>query len=348
MPKISVVMPTYIHERFLNEAVDSVLAQTYTDFELLIIDDSPDGTAQKTLESYDDSRIKYIRGNSRGLPAALNQGILAAAGEYVARMDSDDISAADRFEKQVRYLDSHPAVALCGGIAHCFDTDTGKLFPAYYSRGGKKEYADPGLLDILRFNVASHPTIMFRRELFIQNDLLYNEYFTTSEDQELYARVLKRFKIHNLNDVILHHRMHAQNAAEVRLAESNANLLQVKMDIMKSLFPCGAYDVIDFDEQMNVMIDILERGPFWKNRHKAYSAYKAYEGYSTGGGNKKPLFAKVKLRIKYRVKRACQRVFRLSHREVMGKLGMIEQTVSQKLDSIESKLSGYVGKSEDQ
>ena len=127
MPKVSVLMPAYNSEAFVAEAIESILNQTYTDFEFIIIND---GSTDKTAEIIDeyaknDSRIKFINNHkNQGLIAVLNQGLDLCTGEYVARMDSDDISMPQRFEKQVQYMDEHQEVGILGTWIDFFPTTT--------------------------------------------------------------------------------------------------------------------------------------------------------------------------------------------------------------------------------
>ena len=114
MPVVSVLMPTYNAEKYLKEAIDSILNQTFTDFEFLIIDDNSKDKTKKIIGKYNDKRIKLIKGPQKGLAAALNCGIKKAQGKYIARMDADDISLPARLEKQVNYLEAHPEITVLG------------------------------------------------------------------------------------------------------------------------------------------------------------------------------------------------------------------------------------------
>lgn len=121
MPRVTVLLPAYDCALFLREAVDSVLAQTLRDFELVVIDDgSTDGTAQ-VLQSYDDPRMVVLTQENQGMAAALNRGLALARGEYVARMDADDRSAPQRLERQVAFLDGHPEVVVVGSRYRTMD-----------------------------------------------------------------------------------------------------------------------------------------------------------------------------------------------------------------------------------
>ena len=121
MPRISVIMPAYNAEKYIREAIDSILAQTYTDFEFIIIDDASTDATASIVESYSDERIRFFRNeHNMGVANTLNRGLDLAVGEYIARMDSDDISLPERFAKQVEFMDTHTDVIVCGSNAIVF------------------------------------------------------------------------------------------------------------------------------------------------------------------------------------------------------------------------------------
>src|SRR5258707_849690 len=114
-PRVSVVMSVYNGEKYLGEAVDSILAQTFTDFEFIIIDDGSEDRSPELIEAYVDSRISFLRNEKNvGLTRSLNKGLQVASGEYIARMDCDDVSLPDRFAKQVAFMDANSGVGACG------------------------------------------------------------------------------------------------------------------------------------------------------------------------------------------------------------------------------------------
>ena len=130
--KISVVMAVYNGEKYLRSAIDSILSQTYIDFEFIIIDDCSTDNTANILESYTDSRIQIIRNEKNlRLPASLNKGLKIAKGKYIARMDADDIAMPDRFEKQVKYLEAHQEVAVIGGSFQVFNEFGKDIYDEY-------------------------------------------------------------------------------------------------------------------------------------------------------------------------------------------------------------------------
>ena len=123
-PSITVLMPVYNAERFLSEAIDSILHQTLTNFEFLIIDDGSTDNSLKIINSYRDQRIILVRnGTNLGITASLNKGIELAKGHLIARMDADDISYPDRLQKQYDYLNQHPDCAMVSTLARVITED---------------------------------------------------------------------------------------------------------------------------------------------------------------------------------------------------------------------------------
>lgn len=158
MPVVSVLMPTYNAEKYLKEAIDSILNQTFTDFEFLIIDDNSKDKTKKIIGKYNDKRIKLIKGPQKGLAAALNCGIKKAQGKYIARMDADDISLPARFEKQVNYLEAHPEITVLGTWQEHF----GRWNFIHKAKATHEECKAE-----LLFNCdLCHSTLMFRKEDF--------------------------------------------------------------------------------------------------------------------------------------------------------------------------------------
>src|ERR1700752_5362711 len=111
-PEISVIIPVYNAEKYIREAVESILHQTYTDFEVLLIDDGSTDNSAKVIAEIKDPRIVYIKQDNAGMAAALNKGITFCKGKFIARQDADDVAHATRFEKQIKFLTENPETAL--------------------------------------------------------------------------------------------------------------------------------------------------------------------------------------------------------------------------------------------
>ncbi len=202
-PKVSVVMSVFNGARYLREAIDSVLQQTFTDFEFIVIDDaSSDGTPQ-LIEQFRDPRLISIRHEANvGLTRALNRGLTTSTGQYIARMDADDISAPHRLALQVQYLDRHAHVGLVG------------VAPTYIDAAGRSAghwnvltTNDELQAQLARSNCFCHGSVMFRRAC-VELVGLYNEEFALAQDYDLWLRIAELFDIANLPDHVYHLRLH--------------------------------------------------------------------------------------------------------------------------------------------
>lgn len=221
MPKISVLMPLYNpEEEHLREAITSILNQTFTDFELLILNDGSKNNAEEVVLSFSDKRIRYIKQDNMGLASTLNKGVDLALSNIIARMDQDDIAHSDRLEKQFRFLEENPNISIVGSwIKHFPKTKIVKV-PAF-----------PDLTDFLNSCVMNHPTVMFRKSDFLKSDLRYNPELKTSEDYDLWTRAVRVLNFANLQEVLLDYRIHGGNMTVTRINLQH----QIECKIKKSL-----------------------------------------------------------------------------------------------------------------
>ena len=202
MPNISVIMPAYNAEKYIREAIDSILAQTFTDFEFIIIDDGSKDYTTAIVQSYSDSRIRFYQNERNvGVAATLNRGLDLAQGEYIARMDADDISLPERFEKQKAYLDTYNKIAVCGTSVTMF-CDKKVLGTRTLSATPQK------MKENLFFSCGlAHPSVMMR-SLVIHDLGGYDLEFNGMEDYELWCRVSENYNIISLPDILLRYRIH--------------------------------------------------------------------------------------------------------------------------------------------
>lgn len=200
---VSVLLPTYNSEKFVLQAVRSVLTQGYSNFEILILDD---GSTDKTVElirQLDHPRIRiFAFPENRGLPAVLNSGIAFSKGTFLARLDSDDLCAPRRLELQVEFLRDNLNVGLVGGsMAEFGDKQRLVRYP---------ESHDEISCAMLFRNVIAHGTVMFRAEVFQSNSLRYSEDSVLAQDYELWSRLLGLTEVANLREVLMFRRVHGQ------------------------------------------------------------------------------------------------------------------------------------------
>jgi glycosyltransferase involved in cell wall biosynthesis len=210
---ISVLMPVHDGERFVGEAIASVLAQTFGDFELIVVDDaSTDGTAS-VLASLADARVSVVRNETRrGIAGSLNRALDLARGRFVARADADDVNLPGRFARQLAFLAAHPRVALCGTWI--------RMFSEGWQRDRRLETGPERMrCALLMYNVLSHPTAMWRREVFEAHGLRYDATLRTAEDYDLWARASHRVALGNVPDILLRYRVHDAQVGQVARAE---------------------------------------------------------------------------------------------------------------------------------
>lgn len=201
-PVISVVLPVYNGEKYLAKAIDSILAQTFANFELIIIDDGSTDDSLRLLREYEkrDARIQLIARENRNLATSLNELIDIARGEWVARMDQDDIALPQRFARQIAWLEKTGA-DICGSWAKCFGAWDRRILRRYESDQAIK-------MDMLFKSPFTHPTVMMRTALVKQ--LRYDKTFEKAEDYDLWVRAAQAgWKMVNIPEVLLLYRRHA-------------------------------------------------------------------------------------------------------------------------------------------
>ncbi|MEI6352473.1 MAG: glycosyltransferase [Candidatus Nomurabacteria bacterium] len=211
-PIISVIMPVYNGEKFLKEAIESILNQSFQDFELIIINDASTDNSLNIINKYSDNilyknKIKIINNkenlfSKHGIVKVLNSGMKIANGKYIARMDADDISLPERFEKQINILEKENAT-LCGTWAITINEDGKEISKMNYPKTswiGNKFY-------LLKGNPFIHPTVMFNKET-IQNIGSYKNY-KHIEDYELWTRIVPEYKSINIPEYLFKYRIHS-------------------------------------------------------------------------------------------------------------------------------------------
>lgn len=184
-------MPVYNGGQFLRESIASILKQTYSNFEFIIIDDGSTDNSWETIKKFNDTRIRAFRQSNKGLQPTLNFGIGQASGKYIARMDQDDISADERLDKQVKFLEKNNHIAILGTSFAIIDKG-GKFLDHSYHFDRPEDIK----LEILTRNPFGHGTIMIRRSV-LKSVGLYDEKQAV-EDYELWYRIIKNYKGMNL------------------------------------------------------------------------------------------------------------------------------------------------------
>ena len=220
-PMVSVVMPVYNGEKFLKEAIESILNQTYKDFEFLIVyDESTDGTLSIIQEFQEqDARVVLINGDKEGISGALNKGIKKSKGDYIARMDADDVSLSIRFEKQISHMQSL-GLDICGGHSLLIDSD-GKI----NGIGIMPRSHDLCGLSMMFMVPFAHSSVMILKHFLTDSSL---KYIGKYEDFDLWARMFSAgAKFGNVDDMVIKYRVLDESLSTVHAAGSRRDTRRV-------------------------------------------------------------------------------------------------------------------------
>jgi glycosyltransferase involved in cell wall biosynthesis len=211
-PRVTVLMPVYNGAQYLHEAMESILQQSFTDFEFLIINDASTDQSANIINSYSDLRIRLVENDRNiGLVHTLNRGIDLAKGEFIARMDCDDISIPERLEKQLVLMEHYSEVGVCGGWIEYFmgrqlvlqlplsDEEIKRTLPLY--------------------NPMAHPTVMIRTAVIKTQQLYYDPEYRHVEDYELWTRLAAITCFANIPEVLLKYRIHPEQIGQQHSVE---------------------------------------------------------------------------------------------------------------------------------
>lgn len=213
MPRVSILLPVYNGEKFLDEALTSLVQQSYTDFEILVIDDGSTDQSVNIIQRWQtaDRRIRLIHNSTpHGLPYALNRGLREAIGEYIARADQDDVHRPGRLAAQINFLTNHPKIMLVGTAYQPFSAD-GHKPPIIHP-------TDPPAIawKMLTTSAFCHPSVMFRRRLYT---MIEGYPITGSEDFAYFSKIVRQWPTANLRQVFIDYREHGMNYSVTRRDE---------------------------------------------------------------------------------------------------------------------------------
>ncbi len=251
-PVISVLMPVYNGEKYLNEAIDSILNQTYTDFEFIILNDGSTDRTEEIILSYDDPRIVYVKNKENlQIVKTLNKGIALAKGKYIARMDADDISLPERFKKQVGFMEEHPHIDICGSAIRFLDESYTVWYPPQSHEAIK--------IELLFGSALAHPTIMATTEFFKKNP--YNIFYNKAEDYALWMETIDNYQFYNFQEVLLFYRVHEnQSSTLTETAQWEVSCRVKEAYISKLSFCLDAQNLkilYDFLCEKDIQLDLL-------------------------------------------------------------------------------------------
>lgn len=245
---VSVLLPAFNAEDYLDRSVQSILQQSYINFELIIINDGSKDDTWNLVESYDDPRVIGVNfKQNHGLIHALNHGVELAQGKYIARMDADDIALPERFEKQVEYLEEHLDCGVCGSAVINFN-DSGGTCKATYPCKHKEIIA---ALRLFERNIC-HPTAMLRASVLRENKIRYKEKYQYAEDYVLWLDISRHSRLHNLTEPLLLYYRHDDQVSVKHYSEQMGNVRRIlREQLERFLFS----DERNYPE--NVYIDFL-------------------------------------------------------------------------------------------
>ena len=214
-PAVSVILPAFNAEKYLGEAVDSILSQTFADFELIVVNDGSTDRTLEILRDNSDNRIRIVSNdNNLGPAKSMNKGISEARGRYIARQDADDISLPERLQKQFEYMEKHPEVAVLGTGRQTI-TGSGKI------KVNDPPMKSPTFEDMLKSSRIVGPSVMIRKTCLDEVGG-YDDFFRQADDYDLWLRLTKKYPAVNLQENVYAIR---RNTASLSRGNSNVTML---------------------------------------------------------------------------------------------------------------------------
>lgn len=229
IPAVSVILPAYNCGKYIGRAIESVLRQSFSDFELVVVNDGSTDNTEQVIQSFSDERIIYVKNpRNEGLIHSLNRAIDLSRGKYIARMDGDDVCQPERLAKQKLFLDQNQGIAVVASTIEFINeleekTGDWKL---------DKQTITPGQIKrtILKENCIAHPTVMMRSEII--KELKYQPYQKNIEDYDLWLRILSRgYKIAKIDEPLLLYRIHAKSITGMHLKNANPYFKHLQMKL---------------------------------------------------------------------------------------------------------------------
>ncbi len=223
IPLISVIMPVYNGANYLRQSIDSILFQTFFNFEFLIINDGSSDDTEDIILSYSDNRIRYFKNESNiKIVETLNKGISLSQGKYIARMDADDFSFANRLEIQLEYMENNPEVFVCGSWVKTFGA---------FERVWKYPVASDDIFASLLFHSPiAHPSVLVRREVY--EKFLYDGNYVYAEDYKLWHLIAKEYKIVNIPNCLLKYRITEEQTRSLKIDDQLLISNQIRKEIL--------------------------------------------------------------------------------------------------------------------
>jgi glycosyltransferase involved in cell wall biosynthesis len=260
-PKVSVLMPAYNAEKYIGEAIESILSQTFTDFEFIIVDDGSTDRTWENVTAYAKKDIRIVpMQNERNsqICITLNNGLSVAKGKYVVRIDSDDTSPKDRIEKQVAFMDAHPEVVVSGGTVQICDAS---LTPTNLRQYNLTD--DAIRAKLFRYSPFAHPSVIYSLDA-VKKAGMYNPDLNDAEDYDLYFRLGRIGKFANLSDVIHNLRLSSGSISQTRGKRQERLTLYIRLKaVIEYQYSMKVSDDVYFVLQVVSMYIIPYKFKFW-------------------------------------------------------------------------------------
>jgi glycosyltransferase involved in cell wall biosynthesis len=257
VPAISVILPVYNCEKYIGKAIDSVLRQTFTDFELILINDGSTDQSENIILSFTDPRIVYIKNEKNcGLIYTLNRGIEQAKGKYIARMDADDVCMPERLAKQKLFLDEHDEIAMVASTVNFIDEHDREKGSWPLDR---KTISPFSIRKVMPYeNCIAHPSVMIRSDII--KKLQYKEYQKNIEDYDLWLRMLNcGMNIAKIEEPLLLYRLHGDSVTTIHLKSKNVFFThsRMKRKFLAGEISSGRLNLFTFRVMLAAKLDIL-------------------------------------------------------------------------------------------
>jgi glycosyltransferase involved in cell wall biosynthesis len=226
---VSVLLPVYNAELFLKEAIESIINQSYSNFEFIIINDGSTDNSENIILSFNDPRIRYIKNDTNiKLIATLNKGIALSNGEYIIRMDADDISLPNRIDEQVIFMNSHPDVGVCGTFIKVLGGDKNEKIVSFETEHDAIQFK------LFFSNYMTHSSVIIRKSIIKDNVLSYKNYLH-AEDYKLWVDISRVSKLHILPKVLLKYRIHENNISILEINQQAIISKQIRIEQIDEL-----------------------------------------------------------------------------------------------------------------
>ena len=246
-PKISVVMPVYNGAAFLSEAIESILKQSFSDFELIIVNDGSSDNSESVINGFSDERIVYVKNETnKGLIFTLNKGVGLSKGVYIARMDHDDVADVLRFEKQINEFKKDPDLVICGSFIKTFENDKTEFISHMQSTHAQ-------IISSIFFTCPfAHPTVMMKKEALMKLDAVYREDYPHSEDYDLWSRLVFSGNSKNIPEYLLNYRVHNSQVSTVFEEHKYRSVVKIQTNIL------SRFDIIPSETESAILLNLFK------------------------------------------------------------------------------------------